>query len=222
MTRESTKTERMTIITPIWLKQALSEIAKSRGVSLSEVVKDSLKATVTKMNKVVLWTIKTKLEQLWTPAHLISSITWRLSLWKLMKMSRSVMPGTTSCQKCPALSFIKSKLNELAVLVDDVFRLMASGKHMVRRDLGHLEPIASLQYRTAVWFSTDLKWLIAAKIMNVSQISPVKLYGFLLISTRHTGRKEVAYLTFDRLLAHCRTSFCHIYCHKAARHDWPK
>ena len=54
MTRESTKTERMTIITPIWLKQALSEIAKSRGVSLSEVVKDSLKATVTKINKVVL------------------------------------------------------------------------------------------------------------------------------------------------------------------------
>ena len=58
------------------------------------------------------------------------------------------MTGTTSCQKCPALSFIKSKLKELAGLVDDVFHLMASGKHMVERDLGHLEPIASLQYRT--------------------------------------------------------------------------
>ena len=55
------------------------------------------------------------------------------------------MPGTTSCQKCPALSFIKSKLKELAGLVDDVFHLMASGKHMVERDLGHLEPIASQQ-----------------------------------------------------------------------------
>ena len=55
------------------------------------------------------------------------------------------MTGTTTCQKCPALSFIKSKLNELAVLVDDVFRLMASGKHMVGRDLDHLEQITSLQ-----------------------------------------------------------------------------
>ena len=55
------------------------------------------------------------------------------------------MTGTTTCQKCPALSFIKSKLNELAVLVDDVFRLMASGKHMVGRDLGRIEPSSSLQ-----------------------------------------------------------------------------
>jgi hypothetical protein len=44
-----------------------------------------------------------------------------------MKMSGSVMTGTTSCQKCPALSFIKSKLKELAGLVDDFFQRMASG-----------------------------------------------------------------------------------------------
>ncbi|UOA08300.1 hypothetical protein [Methylobacter sp. S3L5C] len=41
------------------------------------------------------------------------------------------------------------KLKELAVLVDDVFQLMPSGKHMVGRDLGRLEPTASLQYRVA-------------------------------------------------------------------------
>ena len=65
-----------------------------------------------------------------------------------MKMSRSVITGTTTCQKYSALSFIKSKLKELAYLVDDVFKLMASGKHIVGRDLGHLDPIVSLQYRT--------------------------------------------------------------------------
>lgn len=41
------------------------------------------------------------------------------------------------------------KLKELAGLVDDVFQLMPSGKHMVGRDLGSIEPTASLQYRTA-------------------------------------------------------------------------
>jgi hypothetical protein len=41
------------------------------------------------------------------------------------------------------------KLKELAGLVDDVFQLMPSGKHMVGRDLGCIEPPASLQYRAA-------------------------------------------------------------------------
>jgi hypothetical protein len=41
------------------------------------------------------------------------------------------------------------KLKELAVLVDDVFQLMASSKHMIGRDLGRLEQAASLQYRVA-------------------------------------------------------------------------
>ncbi len=41
------------------------------------------------------------------------------------------------------------KLKELAILVDEVFQLMPSGKHMVGRDLGRLEPTASLQYRVA-------------------------------------------------------------------------
>ena len=39
------------------------------------------------------------------------------------------------------------KLKELAVLVDDVFQLMPSSKHMIGRDLGRLEPTTSLQYR---------------------------------------------------------------------------
>ncbi|MDD5581109.1 MAG: hypothetical protein PHY16_17800 [Methylobacter sp.] len=41
------------------------------------------------------------------------------------------------------------KLKQLAGLVDDVFQLMPSGKHMVGRDLGRIEPIPSLQYRVA-------------------------------------------------------------------------
>ena len=41
------------------------------------------------------------------------------------------------------------KLKELADLIDDVFQLMPSGKHMVGRDLGRMESTASLQYRQA-------------------------------------------------------------------------
>jgi hypothetical protein len=41
------------------------------------------------------------------------------------------------------------KLKELAGLIDDVFQLMPSGKHRVGRDLGCLEPTASLQCRVA-------------------------------------------------------------------------
>jgi len=47
------------------------------------------------------------------------------------------------------------KLKELAVLVDDVFQLMPSGKHMVGRDLGRIEPTASQQYRAAGLFSKN-------------------------------------------------------------------
>lgn len=56
------------------------------------------------------------------------------------------------------LAFIKTilehhnpadKLKELAELVGDVFQLMPSAKHMVGRDLGCLEPTASLQCRAA-------------------------------------------------------------------------
>jgi hypothetical protein len=41
------------------------------------------------------------------------------------------------------------KLKELAELVGDVFQLMPSGKHMVGRDLGRMEPTATLQNRAA-------------------------------------------------------------------------
>jgi hypothetical protein len=41
------------------------------------------------------------------------------------------------------------KLKELAGLIDDVFQLMPSDKHMVGRDLGCLDSVASLQYRAA-------------------------------------------------------------------------
>ncbi|WP_340123178.1 hypothetical protein, partial [Methylobacter svalbardensis] len=42
-----------------------------------------------------------------------------------------------------------AKLKELAGLIDEVFQLMPSGKHMVGRDLGRLGPTVSLQYRAA-------------------------------------------------------------------------
>ena len=41
------------------------------------------------------------------------------------------------------------KLKELVRLVDAVIQLMPSGKYMVGRDLGRIEPTASLQYRAA-------------------------------------------------------------------------
>ena len=41
------------------------------------------------------------------------------------------------------------KLKQLAGLVDDVFHLMPSGKHMVGRDLGRIEPTTALQCRAA-------------------------------------------------------------------------
>ena len=56
------------------------------------------------------------------------------------------------------LAFIKTvlehpnpaeKLKELADLIDPVFQLMPSGKHMVGRDLDQMKPTASLQYREA-------------------------------------------------------------------------
>jgi hypothetical protein len=39
------------------------------------------------------------------------------------------------------------KLKELAGLVDDVFQLMPSGKHLVGRYLGRMEPTPALQCR---------------------------------------------------------------------------
>ncbi|WP_221898631.1 hypothetical protein [Bathymodiolus japonicus methanotrophic gill symbiont] len=41
------------------------------------------------------------------------------------------------------------KLKELGELIKDVFQLMPSGKHMIGRDLGRLEPTRSLKYCSA-------------------------------------------------------------------------
>ena len=55
------------------------------------------------------------------------------------------------------LEFIKSilqfknpheKLQEIANLIKDVFKLRESDKHMIGRDLGRLEPTPSLRYKT--------------------------------------------------------------------------
>ena len=42
----------------------------------------------------------------------------------------------------------KNKLKEVAKLLGDIFKLMPSEKHMVGKNLGCLEPTASLRYRT--------------------------------------------------------------------------
>ncbi|WP_262964881.1 hypothetical protein [Methylobacter psychrophilus] len=42
------------------------------------------------------------------------------------------------------------KFKKWTLLIDDVFQLMPSDKHMVGRDLVRLEPTASLQYHAAV------------------------------------------------------------------------
>ena len=73
------------------------------------------------------------------PAYTVGSLQRKSQMDVLLVFIKSVLE-----QQNPA-----DKLKELAGLVDEVFQLMPSGKHLVGRDLGRLEPTASLQYRTA-------------------------------------------------------------------------
>ena len=73
------------------------------------------------------------------PAYTVGSLQRKSQMDVLLEFIKTLLE-----QQNPA-----DKLKELAGLVDDVFQLMPSGKHMVGRDLGRLEPTASLQYRTA-------------------------------------------------------------------------
>jgi len=73
------------------------------------------------------------------PAYTVGSLQRKSQMDVLLEFIKTLLE-----QQNPA-----DKLKELAGLVDDVFQLMPSGKHRVGRDLGRLEPTASLQCRTA-------------------------------------------------------------------------
>lgn len=73
------------------------------------------------------------------PAYTVGSLQRKSQMEVLLEFIKTLLED-----KNPA-----DKLKQLAGLVDDVFQLMPSGKHMVGRDLGRLEPTASLQYRVA-------------------------------------------------------------------------
>ena len=73
------------------------------------------------------------------PAYTVGSLQRKSQIDVLFKFVKTLLEHLN-----PA-----DKLKELAGLVDVVFQLMPSGKHMVDRDLGCIEPTASLQYRAA-------------------------------------------------------------------------
>jgi hypothetical protein len=73
------------------------------------------------------------------PAYTVGSLQRKSQIAVLLEFIKTLLEHQN-----PA-----DKLKELAGLVDDVFQLMPSGKHMVGRDLGRIEPTASLQYRSA-------------------------------------------------------------------------
>ena len=73
------------------------------------------------------------------PAYTVGSLQRKSQIDVLLEFIKTLLEHQNAADK----------LKELAGLVDDVFQLMPSGKHMVGRDLGRIEPTASLQYRAA-------------------------------------------------------------------------
>src|SRR5664279_1124274 len=73
------------------------------------------------------------------PAYTVGSLQRKSQMEVLIEFIKALLED-----KNPA-----DKLKELAGLIDDVFQLMPSGKHRVGRDLGRIEPTASLQYQAA-------------------------------------------------------------------------
>ena len=73
------------------------------------------------------------------PAYTVGSLQRKSQMDVLLEFIKTVLEHQNPAEK----------LKELAGLVDDVFQLMPSGKHMVGRDLGRMEPTAALQYRAA-------------------------------------------------------------------------
>ena len=73
------------------------------------------------------------------PACTVGSLQRRSQMEVLLEFIKTVLENQNPTEK----------LKELAVLIDDVFQLMPSGKHLSGRDLGCLEQTASLKYRVA-------------------------------------------------------------------------
>jgi hypothetical protein len=73
------------------------------------------------------------------PAYTVGSLQRKSQMDVLLEFIKTLLEHQNPAEK----------LKELAGLVDDVFQLMPSGKHMVGRDLGRMEPTAALQCRTA-------------------------------------------------------------------------
>jgi hypothetical protein len=114
-----------------WAREAkqLDEEGSSRGLILSLLLDHCLLLHPEQTAR-----IENKL-----PAYTVGSLQRKSQMDVLLEFIKTLL-----AQQNPA-----DKLKELAGLVGDVFQLMPSGKHMVGRDLGCLEPAASLRYRTA-------------------------------------------------------------------------
>ena len=112
-----------------WGREArqLDEEGSSRGLILSLLFGHCLLLHPEQMIR-----IENKL-----PAYTVGSLQRKSQMAVLLEFIKTLL-----AHQNPA-----DKLKELAVLIDNVFQLMPSGKHMIGRDLGRLEPTSSLQYR---------------------------------------------------------------------------
>jgi hypothetical protein len=73
------------------------------------------------------------------PACTVGSLQRKSQVEALLEFIQSVLNDNKPAEK----------LKQFAELVDDVFQLKPSGKHMVGRDLGRIGPTPSLHYRAA-------------------------------------------------------------------------
>jgi len=73
------------------------------------------------------------------PAYTVGSLQRKSQMDVLLEFIKTVLEHQNPAEK----------LKEIADLIDPVFQLMPSGKHMVGRYLGRMEPTASLQCREA-------------------------------------------------------------------------
>ena len=114
-----------------WGREAkqLDEEGSSRGLILSLLFDHCLLLHPEQMAR-----IENKL-----PAYTVGSLQRKSQMAVLLEFIKTLL-----AHKNPV-----DKLKELAELVDNVFQLMPSGKHMVGRDLGRMEPTPSLQCRAA-------------------------------------------------------------------------
>ena len=114
-----------------WGREAkqLDEEGSSRGLILSLLFDHCLLLHPEQMAR-----IENKL-----PAYTVGSLQRKSQMEVLLEFIRALLEDSNP----------KDKLNEVAKLIGDVFKLMPSDKHMVGKDLGRLEPTASLRYRAA-------------------------------------------------------------------------